>query len=41
MAKEVKITCDGCGCDLTTTENVVGYRVALVVEGIQPRDEQS
>lgn len=32
--KETKITCDGCGKDLTTTGNSVDYRLALVNEAI-------
>ena len=31
-----KVTCDTCGCDLTTTGNSVDYRIAVVVENIRP-----
>ena len=33
--KEVKITCDYCGKDITTTGNSVDYRLALKNERIQ------
>lgn len=37
MPKEVKITCDQCGADLTTTGNCEDYRIALRNESIQSR----
>ncbi len=33
MGKTVKITCDGCGADLTTRSNSVDYRLVLASEG--------
>lgn len=33
----LKVICDGCGRDLTTAENDLGYRLALVVESIYPK----
>ena len=35
MPKDVKVTCDGCGRDLTHTSNSIGYRLALKVERLQ------
>ncbi len=32
MGKSVKITCDGCGHDLTTTSNSIDYRLVLEFE---------
>ena len=32
MGKTVKITCDGCGYDLTTRSNSVDYRLVLAAE---------
>lgn len=40
MTTETKITCDGCGGDITYTSNSVDYRLALRVERMAhcPRD---
>lgn len=32
MGKTVKVTCDGCGRDLTTRTNIVDYRLVLASE---------
>jgi hypothetical protein len=32
MVKTVKVTCDGCGADLTTRSNSVDYRLVLFAE---------
>jgi hypothetical protein len=37
VAKTLKIACDGCGDDLTTTGNCVDYRLALLNETIPTR----
>lgn len=34
MAEQHKITCDGCGADLTSTGNCVDYRLALTNQSI-------
>lgn len=34
--KTVDISCDGCGRDLTTTGNMVDYRLLLTSENIAP-----
>lgn len=36
MAEIRKITCDLCGTDLTTTDNMVGWRIVLKSEQIPP-----
>jgi hypothetical protein len=37
MAEQHKITCDGCGADLTSTGNCVDYRLALRNESMPTR----
>jgi hypothetical protein len=37
MSMEVKVTCDACNTDITTTENCVAYRIIVESESVPSR----
>lgn len=41
MTSETKITCDGCGADLTTTGAMPAYRVTLSSEQVPHRTDEN